>query len=305
MRFFRPFAVVMSVALLGACTNDLERLKTAAPGGDVSAFNKSLGSKYQALADFEANRMVDWADAEHYATKALAAWNGEDVQPDDPEIRSLPANLMADAKQDRLILLGLLDQGNWRSKRPSLSAEAQTKYDCWLEQLEEGWQTEDIAACRQDFLDAVAQLLAERASPPMAAEPAPAPAPAPAPQPAAPEPAEFVVYFEYDTTSLVPASHQVVQAAAEEAKKRDVNAMARETGEAPIEVVGHADRSGNAEYNLALSIRRANAVRGLLYELGVPTGTVTIDAYGEQRPAVETGDGVKALANRRVVITIK
>lgn len=305
MRMIKMTAVLGTAVLLGACSGNLQKMQSASPSGDATAFERALGDKYRDLANFEANRMNDWTDAEHYATKALAAYAGNDVEPDEPKTRALPDNLIAEAEQDRKILLGLLDKGDWRKRRPSLSAEAQTKYDCWLEQLEEGWQTEDIAECRQDFLDALGQLLSERSAEPSAA--APAPAPAPAPKMAEPKmaPAQYTVYFEFDSTKLVASSMDVIKAAAAEAAKRDVKSAARKAKAAQISAVGHADRAGSSDYNDELSIRRAAVVRGLLMEAGVPAGVINIDAKGETAPAVITGDGVKEVWNRRVVITIQ
>lgn len=304
MRAIKLTAVLGTAVLLGACTGSLNQINSASPSGDTTGFQRALGDKYRDLANYEANRMNDWADAEHYANKALAAFAGEDVQPDEPNSRALPANLLKDAEQDRKILLGLLEKGNWRSRRPSLSAEAQTKYDCWLEQLEEGWQTDEIAACRADFLDAIGKLLAERSSAPAPAAAAPAPAPAPAPEPKM-APAQYTVYFQFDSVELTEGGADVIKAAAEEAAKRDVKGKARATKSAQMTAIGHTDRSGSDDYNETLSIRRAATVRALLMEAGVPAGVITIDAVGEGQPAVITNDGVKEPWNRRVVITIQ
>ena len=38
---------------------------------------------------------------------------------------------------------------------PHMSARAQAQFDCWVEQAEEGHQTDHIAACRTGFLNAM------------------------------------------------------------------------------------------------------------------------------------------------------
>lgn len=121
------------------------------------------------------------------------------------------------------------------------------------------------------------------------------PAPPPPPPPPACEDAEFVVYFEWDRSNVTDQSRNVINSA--------IN-TARNCGVAAVRVDGHADRSGAASYNVGLSERRARAVRDELVRLGVPAGAVSINAYGESRPAVATPDGVREPLNRRVEVLI-
>jgi OmpA-OmpF porin, OOP family len=69
-------------------------------------------------------------------------------------------------------------------------------------------------------------------------------------------------------------------------------------------VVGHADTSGSAAYNIRLSERRAKAVADSLVGLGVAQTALSVDWKGETQPAVQTGDGVKEPLNRRATIGI-
>src|SRR4030095_3750919 len=57
-------------------------------------------------------------------------------------------------------------------------------------------------------------------------------------------------------------------------------------------------------YNMALSLRRANAVKDALVKLGVPAAAITTVGRGEAGLLVQTGDGVREPQNRRVEITI-
>jgi OOP family OmpA-OmpF porin len=86
--------------------------------------------------------------------------------------------------------------------------------------------------------------------------------------------------------------HQVAQAA-------------KNKGDARIIVTGHADTSGPPAYNMALSLRRANAVRDALVREGVPAAAITVVGKGESEPLVRTGDGVREPQNRRVEIVIR
>jgi len=71
----------------------------------------------------------------------------------------------------------------------------------------------------------------------------------------------------------------------------------------PIMLAGHADRSGSARYNVGLSERRNDSVRGYLTSRGIPDGNITSQGFGESQPRVPTEDGVRELQNRRVEIT--
>jgi OOP family OmpA-OmpF porin len=76
-------------------------------------------------------------------------------------------------------------------------------------------------------------------------------------------------------------------------------------GRAGLDVTGHADRSGPDSHNDPLSLRRANAVAGMLTSAGVPAAILTIGGRGEHQPRVPTADGVRDPQNRRVEITAK
>lgn len=125
----------------------------------------------------------------------------------------------------------------------------------------------------------------------VAAPPAPPPPP---PPPAPPPPKDFIVFFGFDKSNLTAEAAQIVQQAAQAFK---------ETGAANVKVVGHTDRAGSDEYNQALSMRRANTVRGGLVAEGVPDGSISVDGRGESEPMVSTDDGVREPQNRRVNIT--
>ena len=51
-----------------------------------------------------------------------------------------------------------------------------------------------------------------------------------------------------------------------------------------INVEGHCDERGTAEYNLGLGERRANAVKAYLVELGVPGDRVVVVSKGKESP---------------------
>lgn len=74
---------------------------------------------------------------------------------------------------------------------------------------------------------------------------------------------------------------------------------------AKINVEGYTDQKGKAEYNLALGMRRAEAVAGYLKEQGVKESQIKVKSYGEENP-VNTSLNDGALAqNRRAVVSFE
>jgi outer membrane protein OmpA-like peptidoglycan-associated protein len=63
-------------------------------------------------------------------------------------------------------------------------------------------------------------------------------------------------------------------------------------------VTGHADRVGTSTANLRLSRRRAEAIKEGLVQRGVAAARIRTEAFGEDRPIVETTDGVPEAQNR-------
>ena len=79
----------------------------------------------------------------------------------------------------------------------------------------------------------------------------------------------------------------------------------RAKGGAQIKATGHTDTSGPDTYNMALSLRRANAVKDALVRDGVPERDISVVGLGESQPLVKTADGVREAQNRRVEIVIR
>jgi hypothetical protein len=122
----------------------------------------------------------------------------------------------------------------------------------------------------------------------------PAPPPPPPPPPPA-QPSSFMVFFDWDRSNLSAQAQQTIQQAAAAFKSR---------GSARVTATGHTDTSGPEGYNMALSLRRANAVKQGLIQQGVPDQAISVIGKGESSPLVATGDGVREPQNRRVEIVM-
>lgn len=128
-----------------------------------------------------------------------------------------------------------------------------------------------------------------------AAPVAPAPTPAPAPAPQVQAQREFLVFFDWNKSDITPLAGRTIS---------DTAATAGATRTVRLDVVGHTDTSGSPDYNLALSKRRAEAVKAELVRRGVPEGNVVIAWRGESQPLVATADGVREPSNRRASISL-
>jgi hypothetical protein len=106
-------------------------------------------------------------------------------------------------------------------------------------------------------------------------------------------PGGYLVFFAWDRATLTPDDQRVVAQAAEEFRR---------TGRARIDVTGHTDTSGSAEYNLELSQRRARMVADELARQGVAADEMVVVGRGEEDLRVPTADGVREAGNRRVEI---
>jgi len=69
-----------------------------------------------------------------------------------------------------------------------------------------------------------------------------------------------------------------------------------------VEIAGHTDNTGTAEYNQTLSQNRAEAVRAYLLARGVAPGQATAAGYGPAQPAASNAHPEGRAMNRRVEI---
>ncbi len=104
-----------------------------------------------------------------------------------------------------------------------------------------------------------------------------------------------MIHFDYDQFSVRPSDEQLV---ARKVAIMKANPALR------IRIVGHADDRGSDEYNLALGMRRAVAVKDFIVRMGVDAGRIDVASLGEERP-LDVGSNESAWAmNRRAEFEI-
>ena len=290
--FNRGLVLAVAAFALAACasTSALDELASTTPSG--SAFTQQLFKNYSYLANsfggsagggsFDSEGVGSIFDdgsnsdlAEAFATKALIAARGTEPEPE--------PSTDDDSAQARSRLLAALAQG--KDRFPIDAARAQTDYDCWMLNATVESQQAAAAACRESFGSSIARLEADLHPAPVAPPPPPAPAAA----------ANYTVYFDFDSWTLSGEQLTVLQQA--------INA-ARAGQQTHITVVGHTDTSGAADYNQALSVKRANVVKDVLVQMGARPESIQTSGVGETDLAVATKDGVRERQNRRSVITL-
>ena len=99
------------------------------------------------------------------------------------------------------------------------------------------------------------------------------------------------VYFDFDKSDLRQDARDVLSKNAETILKSFAGAK--------IQIEGHCDERGSAEYNLALGEHRAKSAKKYLTTLGVKSENLSIISYGKEKPAVNGNDEAAWAKNRR------
>lgn len=273
-------AVAVAALVLSACAGDeLGRTRGMSPTG--SEFNRAMFQEYLARSQTEFNE-GDYGNSDKFALRAQSLARGTMVEPEEVSARTIPADKVAELTTYRGRLMTAL-QGGARERLPKEAAHAQLLFDCWLEEQEENFQPADIAACRSDFMAALAKI-----------EGAPPAQPARAPAPPAGRSETFTVFFDHNKATLNNAANAEIGRAI--AHARAINAQW-------IVLEGHADRSGSPGYNMRLSQNRVAAVKRAIERSGLKA-QFRDSAEGESYPVVQTPDGVREVRNRVVFVRV-
>ena len=280
---------------LGYHANDVDDVSGASATGDIGATSLMINGYYDFYTGGKWQPYVGAGfGAAHVSADTISPVSGSSVDDSDTGFAFQGMLGVAYAVSDRV----RLTLGYRYFSVPDLGFTTAGGTD-----VDSDYSSHDIMLGARFLFGAAKQAMPEPVKPaaaPMAA-PAPAPAPMATPKPApAPAPApgtrNFLVFFDWDRSTLTPQAQSIIRSAAAEAKR---------VGSARIRATGHSDRSGAVRYNQGLSMRRAVAVRGMLESLGIPRNQIAILAKGEAEPLVPTADGVREPQNRRVEIVLE
>ncbi len=234
-----------------------------------SAFDNALHSEYGWVARTEHNSSEPASDvgALIFNKRAAAAGSGQQVEPFNPASVAIDD---AELNDGYTRLNAALANGGAQSN-PAKMAEAQAAFDCWV-YANCNRQRGIEETCKARFLAAIAAF----DGPPPAAN--------------------YIVFFDWDSSAIRPDGAQVLN---------EVLNSANNMQGTKVYATGFTDSSGDATYNLGLSERRSVSVRDYLINGGLGASQVLIDWRGQADQRVPTPDGVREQENRRVEINLQ
>ena len=104
------------------------------------------------------------------------------------------------------------------------------------------------------------------------------------------------VLFAHDKSVIKPEGRAVLD---------KIVAHLKENADHSVHLVGHTDSSGTEAYNMALSKRRANAVKAYFLQQGISESRIMTEWKGESEPVASNKTKEDRAKNRRTEITIK
>lgn len=270
---------------------------------DPQTFHEHLLYNYKQNASFEADQMHDWNSAKLYSEKAIRASEGGDIYPEKINYWKITPKKAKDIRLGYNNLLSIYDDA--LNKDHINLAKAISSLDCWAEQEEEKWQTWDIDRCKNDFHTAMHAIYntisneSDKKVDKKAGE-------------------ESGVDIEENKSDVVVVTQnknkEVMQIIyfdfddfilSEVSKNKLVNFLDKNKKNLSRYIIlGHADTKGTKQYNLNLSLKRADAVKEMLLNQGIPEKHISVLGKGENQLAVVTPDETKHPANRRAEIKI-
>lgn len=101
--------------------------------------------------------------------------------------------------------------------------------------------------------------------------------------------------FDTDSSAIKPAFYGVLNS---------VGLVVKEYEKTIIEVTGHTDSTGSAEYNQTLSEQRAGSVGSYIQGQGIMAQRVLTQGFGQNMPIADNGTAAGREQNRRVELRL-
>jgi outer membrane protein OmpA-like peptidoglycan-associated protein len=112
-------------------------------------------------------------------------------------------------------------------------------------------------------------------------------------KPVGPERLTLAVLFAFDSDDIAQMGRRQIEEIAK-------SMMGDDFRESRFLIEGHTDTIGEADYNMALSRRRAESVRSFLAGCGIEPSRLRVTYYGMSRPLIPSGSRQEQAPNRRV-----
>ena len=297
MNLIKSTSVLICLLFLWSCSASYKELSNMEEKNPAN-FQEYLLNEYKLKATFEAEEMHDWNSAKLYSEKALKSLETDKIYPEEVSYWKLPDENVEEITIAYDNLMSIYNDA--KVIDPMNLAKAISSLDCWSEQQEENWQTWDINSCKEDFLKTMHNIYEKIASEEKIIDNND--------QISKLENTTSddvtivtknktnevmqIIYFDFDKFNLSNVS------------KNKINSFITKNGSQINEylVIGHTDTKGSKNYNLSLSIKRAEVVKEILIDYGIKSSSIKILGRGEETLAIQTPDDTKQPANRRVEI---
>ena len=297
MNLIKSASVLICLLFLWSCSASYKELSNMEEKNPAN-FQEYLLNEYKLKATFEAEEMHDWNSAKLYSEKALKSLETDKIYPEEVSYWKLPDENVEEITIAYDNLMSIYNDA--KVIDPMNLAKAISSLDCWSEQQEENWQTWDINSCKEDFLKTMHNIYEKIASEEKIIDNND--------QISKLENTTSddvtivtknktnevmqIIYFDFDKYNLSNVS------------KNKIKSFIIKNGSQINEylVIGHTDTKGSKNYNLSLSIKRAEVVKEILIDYGIKSSSIKILGRGEETLAIQTPDDTKQPANRRVEI---
>ena len=104
------------------------------------------------------------------------------------------------------------------------------------------------------------------------------------------------IHFEFNRWNIRPVSFPILD---------DVVAVLQQNPQIKkIRIEGHTDWIGSDEYNMKLSVKRANSVRDYLIQKGIAADRLVAEGFGESQPIGDNNTDLGRAKNRRTEFTV-
>jgi OOP family OmpA-OmpF porin len=102
------------------------------------------------------------------------------------------------------------------------------------------------------------------------------------------------VLFDVNSAEIKPAAYPMLD---------EASSILKENPMLKVEIDGHTDNTGPADYNMKLSEGRANNVMEYFIRNGIDANRLTIKGFGSTKPAASNDTREGRAKNRRVELT--